>query len=145
MRRLRAEHADGPVLLASQLHDAWVELPQPGMWLAPRPIRMRRRLEHGEQLVVRSWGPFERVEDSKLGIELVVEGVTGVALQDDAKIGGLNLSSALFDASAGTLTIAGSIPATMTFSVSEVDVTAVILDEVVERRRRWRMKSSSSS
>jgi hypothetical protein len=102
---------------------------------------MSGRLEFGDVRVLRTFGPFVRVEESKPRLEVAVEGVTSVAVEDSAEVGGLILAGIQYDGAAGTLTIEGAIPATVRLTVTSLSVTAVISDEVAEKRERWRLRS----
>lgn len=75
-------------------------------------------------------------------LELAIEAVTAVVLEDLADIGGLILASMRFDGAAGTVTIEGSVPVSVTLSVTSLAVTAVVTDEIASRRERWRLRSS---
>lgn len=46
-----------------------------------------------------------------------------------------------YDAAAGTVTLEGNVPVTVVLTVELLRVTAVITDEIVERRERWRLRS----
>jgi hypothetical protein len=128
--------------MASELHDSWIDLPVVGDYSPPTTIQTNGRLEFGGEVrPLRSWGPFVRVEELKPRFVLSVEAVTRVVLEDLADIGGLTIARMAFDAAPGTLTIEGNVPVTVVLSVASLGVTAVITDEIVERRERWRWRS----
>jgi hypothetical protein len=141
MRTLRATTASDLASMASELHDSWIELPELGERSPPATIRMGGRLEFGGVRPLRYWGPLVRVEELKPKLELSVEAVTRVVMEDLADIGGLTVAGMEFDAAAGTVTIEGNVPVTVVMSVESLGVTAVIIDEIAERRERWRWRS----
>lgn len=141
MRTLCATTASDLASMASELHDSWIELPEVGEYSPPATIRMGGRLEFGDVRPLRSWGPFVRVEELKPRLELTVEAVTRVAMEDLADIGGLTVAGMEFDAAAGTVTLEGNVPVTVVLNVGSLGVTAVITDEIAERRERWRWRS----
>lgn len=127
--------------LTSELHDSWIELPADCESPTPHTLRMSGRLEFGDVRLLRAFGPFVRVEESKPRLEVAVEGVTSVAVEDSAEVGGLILAGIQYNEAAGTLRIEGATPATVTLTVTSLSVTAAISDEVAEKHERWRLRS----
>jgi len=141
MRTLCAATEGDLASMSSELHDSWIELPEVGEYSPPATIRMGGRVEFGDVRPLRSWGPFVCVEELKPRLELAVEAVSRVAIEDLADIGGLTVADMRFDAAAGTVTLEGNVPVIVVLTVGSLEVTAVITDEIAERRERWRWRS----
>lgn len=141
MRILRAATSEDLALMASELHDSWIDLPPPREFMEPQPVHMLGTLEFGDVRCLRSWGPFVRVEEMKPRIELTVENVTSVSLDDSAEIGVLDVAKMCFDRALGQMLIEGNIPASVILKVTALEVRVVVTDEIVDRRERWRFRS----
>lgn len=141
MRVLRAATAADLALMASELHDSWIELPAQAEFRVPQPVHLLGTLEFGDVRCLRSWGPFVRVEEMKPRIELTVENVTSVSLEDAAEIGVVDVARMRFDEALGQMLIEGNIPASIVLKVASLEVRVVVTDEIVDRRERWRLRS----
>ena len=126
--------------MASELHDSWLELPDAAQYSHPTAILLSGYQEFGPVRPLRSWGPFVRVEELKPKIELTIDAVVQVVVEDSANVGGFLMAGMHFDPRSNTVRIESHIPVSIVLSVASLSLTAMISDETVVRRERWRWR-----
>jgi hypothetical protein len=107
------------------LHDAWLDLPEAGQFDPPRTVTMSGFADHGDRRVLRSFGPLVRVEETKPQVVLSCRSVLAVSVEDEARIGSLNVASVRFDDVTSQVVIEGHVPATVFLTVAALDVEVV--------------------